>query len=89
MTAPRRKVGPVERSTRKDLRDWDVTGGLAESAIVLARTLDEGAGLAVAAVARELRATMESLRPVEEDHDDLDAFLASLSAPVRLESEGD
>jgi hypothetical protein len=34
-------------------------------------------------VARELRATMESLRPVEEDHDDLDRFLAGLSTPVR------
>jgi hypothetical protein len=80
---PRRRVGPVERSTRADLKSWDVTGGLAESALVLARTLDEGAGLAVAAVARELRATMESLRPVEEDHDDLDRFLAGLSTPIR------
>jgi hypothetical protein len=80
---PRRRIGPVERCTRADLKSWDVAGGLAEAAIVLARTLDEGAGLAVAAVARELRATMESLRPVEEEHDDLDRFLASLSTPVR------
>ena len=83
MTTPRRKVGPVERGIRADLKSWAVTGGLAESAIVLARTLDDGAGLAVAAVARELRATMEALCPVEEDHDDLDNFLASLSSPVR------
>ena len=80
---PRRQTGPVERGIRRDLRTWGVTGGLAESALVLARTLDEGAGLAVAAVARELRATMEALRPVEEEHDDLDRFLAGLSAPVR------
>jgi hypothetical protein len=80
---PRRRIGPVERGIRADLKEWDVTGGLAESALVLAKTLDEGAGLAVAAVARELRATMESLRPVEEENDDLDRFLASLSTPVR------
>lgn len=79
----RRRSGPVERGTRADLRAWGVTGSLAESALVLARTLDEGAGLAVAAVARELRATMDSLRPVEEEHDGLDRFLASLQAPVR------
>lgn len=81
--AVRRQVGPVERATRKELREWDATGALAESALVLARTLDEGAGLAVAAVARELRATMDSMRPGGDDDDDLDRFLAGLSAPVR------
>ena len=79
----RRLVGPVERSTRAELRQWGVTGALAQSALVLARTLDDGAGLAVAAVARELRATIESLRPVEDNDDGLDRFLASLSSPVR------
>ena len=80
----RRRIGPVERAVRSDLREWGIKSGLSEAAIVLARTLDGDAGLAVAAVARELRATMETLRPVEEGSgDDFDRFLADLSTPVR------
>jgi hypothetical protein len=54
---------------------------LAEMAYRLARTLDEGAGLAVAAVNRELRANLVELaRMGVPDDDDLED---RLSAPVR------
>lgn len=58
--------------------------GLAASALVLARTLDEGAGLATAAVARELRATLTALTAggSDEGEGDFDAIVASLSAPL-------
>lgn len=56
---------------------------LAEMAYALARTLDEGAGLAVAAVNRELRANLLELSGMVDDEDeDLDALL---SAPVPTE----
>lgn len=54
---------------------------LAEMAITLARSLDEGAGLATAAVNRELRANLlELARMAVDDDDDLDA---ALSTPIR------
>jgi hypothetical protein len=54
---------------------------LAEMAITLARQLDDGAGLAIAAVNRELRANlMELSRLAVDDTDDL---ADELSAPVR------
>lgn len=77
--------GPVERKVRADV-DALITGhpmgeGLAELAFTLARTLDDGAGLAVAAVSRELRATLNDLAGmVLDDDDDLEA---QLSTPVR------
>jgi hypothetical protein len=58
---------------------------LAEMAYTLARTLDEGAGLAVAAVNRELRANLVELaRMAVDDDDDLDSRLSTpLPAAVR------
>lgn len=54
---------------------------LAEMAYTLARTLDDGAGLAVAAVNRELRANLvEMTRMAVADDDGLDD---RLSTPVR------
>ena len=53
-------------------------------AVNLAATLDAGAGMAAAAVARELRATLTELAPTEEDGGDDDPFdrlVADLSAP--------
>ncbi|MER7433144.1 hypothetical protein ABT341_00290 [Pseudonocardia alni] len=51
-------------------------------AIALAQKLDEGAGMATAAVASELRATLADLLVGEERDDDVDRFIAGLSAPV-------
>jgi hypothetical protein len=52
--------------------------GLAEIAFTLARTLDNGAGMAAAAVARELRATLDDLvGMVFDDDDDLEVELST------------
>lgn len=51
-------------------------------AIALAQKLDEGAGMATAAVAAELRATLTELLAKGEDDDEYAGFLAGLSSPV-------
>jgi hypothetical protein len=85
VTTPRRRRGPVERKVRADVAALVTTHpageALAEVAFTLARTLDEGAGLAVAAVSRELRANLlELTRLAVDDSDDLGD---ELSAAVR------
>ena len=57
---------------------------LAASALVLAAKLDSDAGLATAAVARELRATLAALTDGgrDEGDDGFAALVAGLSAPV-------
>lgn len=80
--------GRVELAVAKTLREADqqhpAHAGLAASALILARTLDNDAGLATAAVARELRATLTALTATgsDEGDDDFGAIVASLSAPV-------
>lgn len=80
--------GPVELAVARTLRGIDqlhaAHEGLAASALVLARTLDGDAGLATAAVARELRATLTALTTSgsDEGDDDFATIVASLSAPV-------
>ena len=60
-----------------------VSGSLAATALILARTLDDGAGLATAAVARELRATLLALAAGGGGDDDgTQTLLAELSTPV-------
>jgi hypothetical protein len=81
--------GPVETKVRADI-DALVSGhpmgeALAEMAFALARTLDKGAGLAVAAVNRELRANLLELSRLGVDGDD--DFDDQLSTPVRDEEE--
>jgi phytoene/squalene synthetase len=51
----------------KQLTDPDPA--LVALARTLARTLDEGAGLAVAAVSREYRQTLDALTPEDADDD--------------------
>jgi hypothetical protein len=87
MTRPRR--GKVELAVLRTLRQVTPTSpahdGLAASALMLARTLDEGAGLATAAVARELRATLETLTKGASDDGSADAtasLFAELSTPM-------
>lgn len=76
----------VERAVREQLADAPTNHpahhALVATAITLARKLDEGAGMATAAVAKELRATLDAIlaRPDTED-DDLDAFVNSLGTP--------
>jgi hypothetical protein len=85
LATQRRRIGPVEREVRKDIRalvtEHPMGEALAAMSLNLARTLDEGAGLATAAVNRELRANLLELsRLAVDDNDELDA---ELSAAVR------
>lgn len=87
-----RKVGPNERAVAtvvdalRDAGQLDTQrGALAELARTLAQTLDAGAGLVVAAVARELRATLTALVPPQEEADAFDAAMRRIldgPAPV-------
>lgn len=75
----------VENRVRNDIDALVVSHpmgeALSELALTLARALDDGAGMATAAVARELRAVLNDLAgSVVHDDDGLDAFLSS---PVR------
>jgi hypothetical protein len=58
------------------------TDARAQLALTLADQLDDGAGMATAAIARELRATLQDLESAGGGEDELDKFLASLSTPV-------
>lgn len=82
-------MGPVEAKVRSDVEALTTAHpmgeSLAEMAFTLARTLDEGAGLAVAAVNRELRANLVELAGMVIDGDD--GFDALLSTPVRHSEE--
>lgn len=76
------KHGPVETKVREDvsrlITAHPMGEALAEMAFTLARTLDEGAGLAIAAVNRELRANLLALASmIDGDEEDLDAMLST------------
>lgn len=71
--------GEVESAARRFVQDLAELDGhqltLAESAYALARALDGDAGMAAAAMARELRATLKEIRdrlPIDDDDDDDD-----------------
>ena len=71
------------RATLKQLEVNPVTDARGRVALTLAEALDEGVGMATAAVARELRATLAELEGRNSGNsDDLAAFLAELSTPV-------
>ena len=76
--------GPVEEATYRELERLDETSSaLGQIALTLARSLDEGAGMAAAAISKELRATLKELTP-RDGGDPFAEFMASLSAsPVR------
>lgn len=83
---PKPVYGDVETKVRQDvgalITEHPMGEALSEMAFKLARTLDEGAGLAVAAVNRELRANLVELARLEVSSDD-DDFGDALSTPVR------
>lgn len=78
-------MGPIEQQVRADvgalMTAHPMGESLAEMAYGLARTLDAGAGMATAAVNKELRLTLDDLRRLGVTDDD--NFEAELSAPVR------
>jgi len=94
-TPPGPTYGPIEAQVRADLNALitahPMGESLAEMSFNLARTLDRGAGLAVAAVNRELRANLVELAGMGVDDDDFDAELSTptdgVPAPVRDEEE--
>jgi hypothetical protein len=88
------KYGPVEGKVRADIAalvtSHPMGEALAEMAYALARTLDEGAGLAVAAVNRELRANLVELARLGVDaDDDLDARLSTPDLPTEVRDPED
>jgi hypothetical protein len=77
--------GPIEIAARADVAELGelvgVEASLAESAYALARELDSGkSGLATAAVARELRATLTAIVAGRDEEPDSD--LADLGTPA-------
>lgn len=83
-------VGPNEKAIRSHLKTLEVSvtnDARGRLAVTLAKALDNDAGMATAAVSRELRATLAELEGRNSGNDDeLSTFLAELSAPV-LNSE--
>lgn len=80
-------AGPMEKAVRTTLRQLEISAvddARGRLAIVLAKTLDGDAGMATAAVSRELRATLSELegRTNGDSNDDFARLLADLSAPV-------
>ncbi len=86
---PRRVAGAKQATERMvaDLRREGVWSSadeaLAAVAFKLAEVLDAGAGMATAAVARELRATLTQLRDARPADDDVDDWIADVSASVQ------
>ena len=78
---PPRNRGAVS-ATLVRLNADPASDALAQLALTLADQLDAGAGMATAAISRELRATLSELAESGGDVDDLDVFLAGLSAQV-------
>ncbi len=75
--------GPVSEATLRRLQELDEADSpLGAIALTLAQTLDEGAGMAVAAVAKELRATLKELTP-HDGGDDFQKLMDELSTTVR------
>lgn len=73
----------VEAATERRLRELDeLDSPLGQAALTLARALDDGAGMAAAAVSKELRATLKELTP-RDGGDPFAEFMASLSTEVR------
>lgn len=76
----------VEACTEQLRRDQPLDAhdeALARLAVTLAEYLDDGAGMATAAVSKELRATLAALTAKEVDDSDDEIFGADLPAPVR------
>jgi len=77
----------VESEVRKSLADVTENHpghhALVATALTLARKLDDGAGMATAAVAKELRATLDAiLKEANDDDDGLDGFVNGLGLPT-------
>ena len=79
--------GPNEKAVRTTLRQLEISvvdDARGRLAVTLAKALDADAGMATAAISRELRATLSELegRNDGDTNDELGRFLAELSTPV-------
>lgn len=81
-TSPTCVVAAVRRVTDDAPVVAAAHDALVAIALTLAWKLDDGAGMATAAVASELRATLDQIIPEVEADDELDGFLAGLRTPV-------
>jgi hypothetical protein len=85
-TKSSRAVGPNEKAVRSHLKALevsDVDDARGRLAITLAKALDNDAGMATAAVSRELRATLAELEGRDgRESDTLTNWLAELSSPM-------
>lgn len=81
-----RSIGPNEKAVRahlKFLEVSDATDARGRLAITLAKALDNDAGMATAAVSRELRATLAELEGRDgRENDELAKLISELSAPM-------
>jgi hypothetical protein len=79
-------AGPNEKAVRATLRHLEVSvvdDALGRLAVTLAKALDGDAGMATAAISRELRATLSELESRNgEETDDFTDFLKELSTPM-------
>jgi hypothetical protein len=85
---PEQEGGACETATRAEIAalTGPVSPALAATAVHLARHLDKGAGLATAAVARELRATITALTVGGGDEEDgTQRLLERISGPAVLD----
>jgi MoxR-like ATPase len=85
---PKPSLGSVLAAVEADLAALELAGpvdrSLAEAARALASSLDGDAGMAAAAISRELRAILAELTPKERDAGDQDSLanlLKSLARP--------
>ena len=80
-------MGPTEDAVDQLLRGLTLGADrlpLAALALSLARSIDQGAGLALAGISKELRATLGALVPEKGPSD---PFLDRLQAPLELSSD--
>jgi DNA-binding GntR family transcriptional regulator len=69
-------------ATLAQLEADPATDARAQLALTLADALDAGAGMATAAISKELRATLREIEEGGAGDDDFDRFIAGLSSPV-------
>jgi hypothetical protein len=81
---PSLSVEDEVRATLDDAHEVSIAHrALVATALTLARKLDDGAGMATAAVAKELRATLDAiLKEADDDDDGLDSFVNGLGLPT-------
>jgi hypothetical protein len=91
-TKTSRAYGPNEKAVRSHLKVLEVSDtddARGRLAITLAKALDNDAGMATAAVSRELRATLAELEGRDDgNNDELNRLIADLSSPMVDTSDG-